>query len=111
METRYALLLPSPHPAPLPCSREEWQDWINGPHHKPCLARERLDDYTVDLGFTGRWTGPAWETPRFFSLSVRHPLRTCEDFQFETYEQARAVSRCVLEECHRRAKKEVTTCL
>ena len=105
METRYALLLPSPSPTPLACSREEWLDWTNGPHHNFCLAQERFEDYTVDLGFTGRWIGPAWETPRFFSLKVRHPRRTCEDFRFETYGQARDVSRCVLQECQRRAKR------
>jgi hypothetical protein len=110
METQYALWSPSPRTTPWTCSRKAWQDWIKGPHHKPCLARERLDDYVVELGFTGRWTGPAWETPRFFSVSVTHRLRTREEFRFETYEEAREVSRRVLEECYRRAKKELTTC-
>jgi hypothetical protein len=87
LKSHYARLSPSNTPAP--CSQEDWRTWIDRPYHTPCLARERIDAYAVELDFTGSWTGPAGERPRFFTLSVRHPHASLEEWTFEAYDAAR----------------------
>ena len=90
---------------PKACSWREWKAWDHGPQYNPGLAREPLDDWQVELAFTGIWTGPWWEKPKFFKVVIIHPEHSGFWGEFETYEQARRGMRQALEECRRRAQR------
>jgi hypothetical protein len=92
---------------PQACSWREWKDWVHGPQYNPCLAREPLDDWQVELAFTGIWSGLSWEKPKFFKVVIIHPEHSGFWGEFETYEQARRAMRQALEECWRRAQKDL----
>jgi hypothetical protein len=105
IESRYAYLAPA-H-TPVHCSQEAWLAWFNSPQYNPCLARDRLDDYVAELNFTGRWTGPGWEMPCFFEVTVTHPHHPGGAWRFETYAEAHQALGTVLKEAHRRAEEEL----
>jgi hypothetical protein len=98
----YALL--SPDRQPQPCSQEQWRAWVDSLRYTPVLVREHLDDWEVDLTFTGTWAGRG--TPKFFSLWISAPDRSSTLRQFVTYEQAwRALGR-VLAKCWLRKRRK-----
>jgi hypothetical protein len=82
--------------------------WIDSPQYNPRLARERLDDYVVELEFRANWASPTTDPLKFFEVTVTHPHHTGGAWRFTTYAQARERLHDVLEECHRRAEEEVT---
>ncbi|MBV8899913.1 MAG: hypothetical protein JOY92_07360, partial [Verrucomicrobia bacterium] len=60
-----------------------------------------------ELAFTGIWSGPPWETPKFFKVVIIHPEHSAFWGEYETYEQARHGMQQALEECWRRAQQAV----
>jgi hypothetical protein len=66
-----------------------------------------LDDWQVELVFTGIWSGASWEKPKFFKVVIIHPEHCGLWGEYETCEQARRGMRQALEECWRRAQKDV----
>jgi hypothetical protein len=95
MEIRYARL--SAANTPEPCSRSGWLVNQDNRRHNP-LARLSLKGYAVKVAFTGQWDGPEDKPPCFFTVSVSHPFPTCDEWHFETFEQAASALPSILEE-------------
>lgn len=90
---------------PEACSWSQWKNWVYGPQYDPCLAREPLDDWQVELAFTGIWSGSRWERPKFFKVVIIHPEHSGFWGEYETYEQARRGMRQALAACWCLAEK------
>ena len=66
---------------PEACTREQWQAWVDSPHHSPVLVREVLEDWEADLTFTGTWFGRG--TPKFFTVWITPPSGFSQLRQFD----------------------------
>jgi hypothetical protein len=92
---------------PKRCSREEWFAWFGETGCHPVLAREPMDDWRVEIVFTGAWAGQAGERPKFFLVSSEHPTHSGERWAFATHAQAQEARCLMLEVCRQRAQEDV----
>jgi hypothetical protein len=92
---------------PKRCSREEWLAWFGQTGCNPVLAREPMDDWRVEIVFTGAWAGQAGETPKFFLISAEHPNHFGEQWAFATYAEAQETLCLMLKACRQRAREDV----
>jgi hypothetical protein len=66
-----------------------------------------MDDWRVEIVFTGAWAGQVGETPKFFLVSSEHPHHSGERWAFATYTAAQEVLCLMLKACRQRAQEEV----
>jgi hypothetical protein len=93
---------------PQACSWREWKAWADGPQYHPCLAREALGEWLVELTFTGTWSGPKGKRPKFFRVVIVHPGHSGVWGKFQTYQEAHSGLHRALEECWRRAHGDLS---
>ncbi|MBO0743205.1 MAG: hypothetical protein J2P51_17505, partial [Hyphomicrobiaceae bacterium] len=73
---------------------QEWKAWAASPQYHPCLEREALGEWRLELTFTGVWSGPRGNRPKFFRVTIVHPGHCGRWGEFQTYPEAhRALQR------------------